>query len=38
VPALLGATEGSPPIFWPCARLADFRIDFAGPAVGHYIA
>jgi hypothetical protein len=49
VPAPLDATEGSPhdriapagvapPIFYPCARLADFRIDFGGTAVGHYIA
>jgi len=26
------------PIFCPCARLADFQIDFGGPAAGHYIA
>jgi hypothetical protein len=49
VPAPLGATEGSPRdrialagvaplIFYPCARLADFRIDFGGTAAGHYIA
>jgi hypothetical protein len=26
------------PIFCPCARLADFRIDFGGTAAGHFIA
>jgi len=49
VPVPLGATEGSshdriapaevaPPIFCPCALLADFRIDFGGTAASHYIA
>jgi hypothetical protein len=28
----------APPIFCPCALLADFRIDFGGTAARRYIA